>query len=46
MIKCSICGSLIQDIEGQRIIVCPYCGTKQSIKNNVESKKVHIKDDL
>lgn len=46
MVKCSLCGSQIYNVVGKRIVVCDYCGTKQIIKNNIENKRLHIKDEL
>jgi uncharacterized repeat protein (TIGR02543 family) len=42
MYKCKMCGGDLDPKEGESVVTCPFCGTKQTIASNDSEKKTNL----
>ena len=42
ILKCKMCGGSLESIEGSAVVVCEYCGTKQTIPLLDDEKKIQL----
>ena len=40
--KCKMCGGDLDPKEGEAVVTCPFCGTKQTIASNDSEKKTNL----
>jgi uncharacterized repeat protein (TIGR02543 family) len=40
--KCKMCGGDLDPKEGESVVTCPFCGTKQTIASNDSEKKTNL----